>query len=98
MQAWGRKVIWPGSSVIHWEIRRGFTVREYRSQAFTKMINTYEKVEKKVQKRLALSVDSYFNGMYKASSLGLLDIRIGFYSSSMPAVSYRRTSLGHLEK
>jgi hypothetical protein len=93
MQAWGRKVIWPGSSVIHWEIRRGFTVSEYRSQAFTKMMNTYEKVEKKVQKRLALSVNSYFNGMYKASSLGLLDIRLGFYSSSMPAVTYRRTSL-----
>jgi hypothetical protein len=89
---YGKRTIWP-ASVPHWEIRRGFTVPAYSSPEFDRIIANTRLMADRLAGDPAVVIPHIYEGTYISSCLDLLESRLGFYANSMPASSYRRTSI-----
>jgi hypothetical protein len=84
----GNRTIWPSShNTLHWEIRKACTIPGYQTDRLeTPPVPEDSRLE---------ALDS----LYRTSCLELLETRIDFYALSMPASTYRRTSLDfHMER
>jgi hypothetical protein len=90
----GRRITWVSSDELHWEMRRGFTIFAYSSSRFADFLRTQDELLRDLKiSPVSEKADQLITESYRMSCYKLLEARLGFYESSLPASSYRRTSI-----
>jgi hypothetical protein len=94
---YGNRTIWHGSEVDYWELRRGYTLPNYTSKTFVRLLdNVNEAVDRRktlndTEKRRLLF--EMIDILYDGSCLKFFNFRFEAYLKSLPAPAYRRTSI-----
>ena len=89
----GHRVIWTSSEEFHWELRKGFTLFGYNSVRFCEFLNSHEQTLETLRIDSPSRGDTLLSDSYRFGCYELLQGRLGFYETSMPGSSYRRTSM-----
>jgi hypothetical protein len=103
MSIHAERTVWPSPKVLHWDLRKSFTVPLYQEQWDSRSIipmNEQGVIKKQYDIYLqfkdsyhSLSFFDYIDYVYHTSCIDFIDFRFDFYKNTLPAPQYRRTSV-----
>ncbi|MBE9070695.1 hypothetical protein IQ260_29060, partial [Leptolyngbya cf. ectocarpi LEGE 11479] len=90
-KTWTNRIVWPETN-RHWEIRKGFTIKNYSSFELDRIIKLAEEESYRPNFSSQENLDFLFQILYENSCIETLETQFDFYQIIFKPSEYRRTS------